>query len=124
MDLLNAFSRIVPFAFASGVNLYATVAIVGLSSRFGLVTLPEQFRAFENPWIIGVALGMYLIEFVVDKVPWLDSAWDAVHTVVRPIGGALVAINHTIHAADWRIRFGTDGRSRRANTGRRVARSV
>ena len=92
MDLLNAFSRIVPFAFASGVNLYATVAIVGLSSRFGLVTLPEQLRAFENPWIIGVALGMYLIEFVVDKVPWLDSAWDAVHTVVRPLGGAFVAV--------------------------------
>lgn len=92
MDLLNALSRIVPFAFASGVNLYATVAVVGLSSRFGLVSLPEQFRAFENPWVIGIALAMYCIEFVADKVPWVDSIWDAVHTVIRPLGGAFVAV--------------------------------
>ena len=72
VDLLGALSRIVPFAFASGVNLYATVAVVGLSSRFGLVSLPEQFRVFENPWVIGIALAMYAVEFVADKVPWVD----------------------------------------------------
>ncbi|MEQ1910819.1 MAG: DUF4126 domain-containing protein [Vicinamibacterales bacterium] len=92
MDLVNALSRIVPFAFASGVNLYATVAVVGLSSRFGLVSLPEQFRVFDNPWIIGIALVMYGVEFVADKVPWVDSVWDAVHTVVRPLGGAFIAV--------------------------------
>jgi hypothetical protein len=89
---MSALGRIVPFAFASGVNLYATVAVVGLCSRFGLVALPEQFRAFGNPLIIGLALAMYAIEFVADKVPWLDTAWDAVHTVIRPLGGALVAV--------------------------------
>jgi hypothetical protein len=92
VDLLTTFARIVPFAFASGVNLYATVAVAGLCSRFGLVELPEQFRGFDHPVVIGAALAMYLVEFVADKIPWLDTAWDAVHTVVRPVGGAFVAI--------------------------------
>ncbi len=92
MDLLTALSRTIPFALASGVNLYATVAVLGLCARFGWVTLPEQFNAFDHPAIIGIALAMYLVEFVADKIPWVDSAWDAVHTVVRPIGGALVAV--------------------------------
>lgn len=92
VELVNALGRIVPFAFASGVNLYATVAIIGICSRFGLVSLPDQFRAFDNPWVIGIALALYCIEFVADKVPWLDTAWDAVHTVIRPIGGAFVAV--------------------------------
>ena len=99
VDLLGALSRIVPFAFASGVNLYATVAVVGLSSRFGLVSLPEQFRVFENPWVIGIALAMYAVEFVADKVPWVDSVWDAVHTVVRPLGGAFIAVAALGHAS-------------------------
>jgi hypothetical protein len=90
---MNALGRIIPFAFASGLNLYATIAIAGLCSRFGLVDLPDQFRAFDNPWVIGVALAMYAIEFVADKVPWVDTAWDAVHTVIRPIGGAVVAVS-------------------------------
>jgi hypothetical protein len=85
-------ARIVPFAFASGVNLYATVAVAGLCSRYGLVELPEQFRGFGHPVVIGAALAMYLVEFVADKIPWVDTAWDAVHTVVRPVGGAFVAI--------------------------------
>jgi hypothetical protein len=90
---MTALSRIVPFAFASGINLYATVAVVGLCSRFNLITLPDQFRAFDNPIVIGIAVTMYLVEFVADKIPWLDSVWDAVHTVIRPIGGALVAVS-------------------------------
>jgi Domain of unknown function (DUF4126) len=89
--MVTALSHIIPLAFASGLNLYATVAVLGLSSHYGLVSLPEQFRAFDNPVVIGAALTLYLIEFVADKVPWLDSVWDAVHTAVRPIGGALVA---------------------------------
>src|SRR6185436_18897515 len=90
--MLNALGLVVPLAFASGVNLYATVAVLGLSSHYGLVALPEQFRVFDNPVIITAALAMYLVEFVADKIPWFDSLWDAVHTVVRPIGGALVAV--------------------------------
>jgi len=90
--MLNALGLIVPLAFASGVNLYATVAVLGLSSHYGLVSLPEQFRVFDNPVIITAALAMYLVEFVADKIPWFDSMWDAVHTVIRPLGGALVAV--------------------------------
>ncbi len=90
--MLEAFGRTIPFAFASGINLYATVAVLGLCSRFHIVALPDQFRAFEHPLIITIALVMYVVEFVADKVPWFDSLWDTVHTLVRPLGGALVAV--------------------------------
>ena len=76
--MLTALSQIVPLAFASGVNLYATIAVLGLCSHYDLVRLPEQFRAFDHPAIIGAALAMYLVEFVADKIPWFDSVWDAV----------------------------------------------
>src|SRR5262249_51237711 len=85
-------AAIVPLAFASGLNIYATVAVLGLCSRYGLVVLPDQLRGFDPPLVIGVALTMYLVEFVVDKIPWLDSLWDGIHTVIRPIGGAVVAV--------------------------------
>lgn len=93
LDLVTALGRTIPFALASGINLYATVAVLGLCSRFGWVALPDQFRAFDHPVVIGVALTMYAVEFFADKIPWLDTAWDAVHTVIRPIGGALVAVS-------------------------------
>lgn len=92
VDVMSALGRMLPFAFAAGVNLYATIAVAGLCSRFGLVTLPEQFRAFDNSLVIGLAFTMFLVEFIADKVPWVDTAWDAVHTVIRPLGGAFVAV--------------------------------
>ena len=92
MEALLTLGRTIPFAFASGINLYATVAVLGLCSRFHIVALPDQFKAFEHPAIISIALVMYVVEFVADKVPWFDSLWDTVHTIVRPIGGALVAV--------------------------------
>src|SRR5215208_5277347 len=90
--MMTALSQIIPLAFASGVNVYATVAVLGLCSHYRLVALPEQFRAFDHPIVIGIALTMYLVEFVADKIPWFDSMWDAVHTIVRPLGGAIVAV--------------------------------
>jgi hypothetical protein len=84
--------QVIPLAFAAGINVYATVAVLGLCSHFGLVALPEQFRAFDHPAVIALALTMYAVEFVADKIPWFDSVWDAVHTFVRPLGGALVAV--------------------------------
>lgn len=91
--------RTLGFSFAAGINLYATVAILGLASRYGWVALPPQYQAFDNNWIIGIAIALYVIEFFADKVPWIDSAWDAVHTVVRPIGGALIAVTTLGHAS-------------------------
>jgi Domain of unknown function (DUF4126) len=92
MSLVSALGYTIPFAFASGLNVYATIAVLGLSSHFGLVSLPQQFRAFDHPAVIGIALVMYLVEFVADKIPWFDSVWDAVHTAIRPLGGAFVAV--------------------------------
>jgi hypothetical protein len=80
------------FSLAAGVNLYATVFILGLASRYQWVQLPSQFNVFNNPWIIGAAGVLYVIEFVADKVPWVDSMWDSVHTLIRPVGGAAIAV--------------------------------
>jgi uncharacterized protein DUF4126 len=92
VDVLTSLGRTMGFSFAAGINLYATVAILGLASRYGWVALPPQYQVFDNNWIIGGALALYVIEFVADKIPWVDSAWDAVHTVIRPVGGALIAV--------------------------------
>ena len=92
LETLALLGRTMGFSFAAGINLYATVAILGLAERFGWVDLPEQFRVFDNDVVIGVAILLYVIEFVADKIPWVDSVWDAVHTVIRPIGGAVIAV--------------------------------
>lgn len=91
MDIV-AFGRIVALSFAAGVNLYATVAIIGLATRFGWVTLPPQFQVFDNDFVIGAAIFMYLVEFFADKIPYVDTIWDFVHTLIRPLGGALIAV--------------------------------
>ncbi len=92
MELLATLGRTLGFSLAAGVNLYATVAVLGLAARYGWVQLPEQFQAFNHPWVIGGAAVLYVIEFVADKIPWVDSIWDSVHTVIRPVGGALIAV--------------------------------
>src|SRR5262245_24255662 len=93
MEALATLGRTLGFSFAAGINLYATVAILGLASRYGWVALPPQFQIFDNNLVIGAAIVLYVVEFVADKVPWVDSVWDAVHTVIRPIGGALIAVS-------------------------------
>ena len=92
LEALATLGRTMGFSLAAGVNLYATVAILGLASRYGWVELPEQFKVFDNPWIIGGAAVLYAVEFVADKIPWVDSMWDSVHTLIRPIGGAVIAV--------------------------------
>lgn len=91
MDLITL-GRTLGFSFAAGVNLYATVALLGLASRYGWVSLPPQFQAFNNNWVIGVAAVMYLVEFFADKIPYVDTLWDVLHTAIRPVGGALIAV--------------------------------
>src|SRR5688572_14146483 len=91
MDLITL-GRTLGFSLAAGVNLYATVAILGLAARYGWVELPPQFDTFDHDIVIGVALAMYLIEFFADKIPYFDSLWDLVHTAIRPLGGALIAV--------------------------------
>lgn len=75
--------------WASGVNAWATVAVLGIVARAGgSEWVPAGFGDW---WVIGLGLAMFTVEFFVDKVPWLDSAWDAISTVVRPVVGAIVA---------------------------------
>ncbi len=79
----------------SGWRLYATILITGLAMRTGWVPLPEQLQMLDvlaNPWVLGVAAVGAVMEFLADKVMWLDSIWDAVHSLIRPIGGALLAL--------------------------------
>src|SRR5918999_786513 len=89
---LAGLGRMLGFSFAAGINLYATVAILGLASRYGWVSLPEQYRVFDHDVVIAAALVMYVVEFFADKIPWVDSIWDGIHTVIRPVGGALIAV--------------------------------
>ena len=82
-------------AALAGINLYLTVFATGLAIHFHWITLSPQYQSLEilgNPVIITIAGILYVLEFFADKIPWIDSAWDAVHTVIRPIGGALLAI--------------------------------
>jgi hypothetical protein len=91
VDLITL-GRTLGFSFAAGVNLYATVAILGLAARYGWVSLPPQFQTFNNDLVIGAAVVLYLVEFFADKIPYVDTLWDMLHTLVRPVGGALIAV--------------------------------
>jgi hypothetical protein len=91
-------------AVASGLRLYATVAVLGFLGRAGIVALPSGWKALENPWVIGIAAALYLVEFLADKVPIVDSVWDAVHTLVRAPAAALLAFAATAGVPEvWRI---------------------
>ena len=78
-------------SFATGLNLYATVAALGLLHRFGIFQLPESLEVLANPWVLGAAIALYVIEFIADKVPYVDNLWDVIHTFVRPAAAAMLA---------------------------------
>lgn len=92
-------------AWTSGINLYATVAVLGLLQHYGLARLPGGLEVLDNWVIIGIALFLYVIEFVADKIPYVDTVWDAVHTFIRVPAGAVIAfaatseLNSTVHVA-------------------------
>jgi hypothetical protein len=77
--------------FSSGLNLYATIATLGLLQRFGVIHLPEQLQVLGHPWVLGIAIGLYVVEFLADKIPLVDTVWDAIHTVIRSPAAALLA---------------------------------
>jgi hypothetical protein len=78
-------------AWLSGINLYAAVATLGLLEHFGLAHLPGELGVLGRWWVISLAAALYLIEFVADKVPAVDSLWDAIHTFIRVPAGAVLA---------------------------------
>lgn len=77
--------------FSSGLNLYATVATLGLLQRFGVLQLPPHLQVLSHPWVLGISLALYLVEFFADKIPYLDTVWDIIHTFIRPPAAALLA---------------------------------
>lgn len=85
------------------MNLYATVATLGLLQRFGVIHLPDKLHVISHPLVLGVAIGLYVVEFLADKVPYIDSVWQAVHTFIRPPAAALLAFSVTAAASEpWR----------------------
>ncbi|MEZ5598293.1 MAG: DUF4126 domain-containing protein [Pseudomonadales bacterium] len=78
-------------AWASGINLYAVVAILGLGGSFGYITLPPTLAIVQDPLVITAATFMFVVQFFMDKIPGVDSGWDALHTFVRIPAGALLA---------------------------------
>src|SRR6266566_2987923 len=76
--------------FSSCLNLYATVATLGFLQRFGILHLPPGLQALAHPWVLGIAVALYLLEFFADKIPFIDTVWDAVHTFIRPPAAALL----------------------------------
>src|ERR687889_2074252 len=91
MNLIQVLGLAVGSAWTSGINLYATVAALGLLQHYKLVRLPGELEHLDNWLIIGVALGLYCVEFFADKVPYVDTVWDAVHTFIRVPAGAAPA---------------------------------
>jgi hypothetical protein len=108
MTPLDTLGYVLGTSFASGLNLYATVAAAGLLQRFGLVQLPEPLHVLSSPLVVGVATALFVIEFVADKVPYVDSVWDAVHTFIRPPAAAF--LSYSAFSAnvpeEWRIGAG------------------
>lgn len=76
--------------FSSGLNLYATVATLGLLQRFGVLHLPPGLQILSHPWVLAIAIALYLLEFFADKIPYFDTFWDALHTFIRPPAAALL----------------------------------
>jgi hypothetical protein len=92
MSGLESLGHALAFAVGAGINLYATVLVLGLAARFDWVEVPGTLEPVGSAWVIGGAAVLYLLEFLADKIPWIDSLWDAIHTLVRPIGAAVIAV--------------------------------
>ena len=130
MEQLNLLGVALGLAALAGINLYLTVFVTGLAINQHWITLAPQYQSLEvlsNPVIITVAGVLYFLEFFADKIPWVDSAWDTVHTIIRPIGGAFLAIQvlgHTSPVFDIVILLLAGGTSLVAHTAKASSRLV
>ncbi len=91
MGVLETLSLAMGTAWAAGINVYATVAVLGLAGKYEMIQLPPELHILMEPVVIGVACVMYFIEFFADKVPYVDNGWDAIHTFIRIPAGAILA---------------------------------
>src|SRR6202140_1426784 len=103
MDLMQTLGLALGAGFSSGLNLYATIATLGLLQRFGVIHLPGSLQVLSHPWVLGIAIALYAVEFLADKIPYVDSVWDLVHTLIRPPAAALLAYGATVSTPpEWR----------------------
>lgn len=95
MEVFDQLGVALGLASLAGINLYLTAFVAGLAIRFDWIDLAaahESLAVLGNEWVLGVAATLMVIEFFADKIPWLDSGWDAVHTLIRPVGGVLLGM--------------------------------
>ena len=102
MNVFSALGAVLGTGFSSGLNLYATILTLGLLQRFHVINLPQPLQVVAHPWVLGIAATLYFIEFFADKIPYVDTLWDAVHTFIRPPAAALLAYASTgAVAPEW-----------------------
>ena len=104
MGLISTLGLALGASWASGLRLYAAVATLGLLGRFAGLDLPGELAVVTHGWVIGLATVLLIVEFVADKVPLVDSTWDAVHTFIRiPAGAALAALALGDYDPQWQV---------------------
>lgn len=104
MSPLQTLGFLLGASFASGLNLYATVAALGLLQRYGVIQLPPSLDILAHPVVLGVALTLYVVEFVADKIPYVDNVWDVIHTFIRPPAAGVLAYAALAGVPDhWRM---------------------
>ena len=91
MDITALIALSMGAAWASGLNLYATCAMLGIMGATGSMDLPPSLEVLENPWVIASAGAMYVVEFFADKIPGVDAAWNTIHSFIRIPAGAVLA---------------------------------
>ena len=102
LDLTSLAALAAALGWASGLRLYAVVFLTGLAGALGWVELPRGLLVLQSPWLLGASGAMLFVEFFADKIPGLDTVWDAVHTLVRiPAGAALAAGVFGVDQAEW-----------------------
>jgi len=91
VSIFSSLGMLLGGSWASGINLYLTIAVLGIADRVGIINLPGGLEVLAHPLVIVVAVLLFLVEFFADKVPYVDSAWDSFHTVIRPVGAGILA---------------------------------
>jgi hypothetical protein len=99
MDFFSNLALAGGLSWASGIRLYATVCMVGILAKFGYIPLPESLNILSNPLVISVSGVLMIVEFLADKIPYVDSAWDSIQTFIRIPAGALLAMG-AMNSAD------------------------
>lgn len=128
MDTIQAISLALGAAWASGINLYAAVLVLGILANTGHATLPPALEVLQDPLVLGIAGVMYFLEFFADKTPGVDTGWDGIHTFIRIPAGAIMAasvaqgleVNHAVEFAATLLGGGVAATSHFTKAGTRV----